>query len=140
MKTIAALLLMCDARDLSLAFTEHVNREGGVWEPDLFLYDNYPGGIGHSQPLFKLKQQLLKGALDLVRSCPCDAGCPSCVGPLGEVGERGKESAVELLFRLQGSSKSTQTQTFLLLSKRDHRVDPGCAAGRQPGRTDGRDA
>jgi len=104
MRTIAALLLMCDARDLSLAFTEHVNREGGVWEPDLFLYDNYPGGIGHSQPLFKLKQQLLKGALDLVQSCPCDAGCPSCVGPLGEVGERGKESAVELLSRLQGLS------------------------------------
>ena len=101
MRAIAALLLMCDGRDLSLAFTENVNREGGVWEPDLFLYDNYPGGIGHSQPLFKLRPELLKGALDLVRSCPCDAGCPSCVGPLGEVGERGKESAIELLSRLQ---------------------------------------
>jgi DEAD/DEAH box helicase domain-containing protein len=101
MKTIAALTLMCDARDLSLAFTEHVNREGSVWEPNLFLYDNYPGGIGHSRPLFKLQAQLLKGALDLVQSCPCEAGCPSCVGPLGEVGERGKQSAIDLLLRLQ---------------------------------------
>jgi DEAD/DEAH box helicase domain-containing protein len=101
MRAIAALLLMCDARDLSLAFTENVNRDGGVWEPDLFLYDNYPGGIGHSQPLFKLRPELLKGALDLVRACSCEAGCPSCVGPLGEVGERGKKSAIELLSRVQ---------------------------------------
>jgi DEAD/DEAH box helicase domain-containing protein len=96
MKTIAALLLMCDARDISLSLTDSA-QTSGAWEPDLFLYDNYPGGIGHSQPLFTLRDRLLNGALDLVRSCPCNAGCPSCVGPLGEVGESGKENARTML-------------------------------------------
>ncbi len=91
---------MCDARDLSLAFTEHLVRDGGVWEPDLFLYDNYPGGIGHSQPLFKLCSRLLSGALQLVESCSCEAGCPSCTGPLGEIGEFGKQTAIQLLTAL----------------------------------------
>jgi DEAD/DEAH box helicase domain-containing protein len=97
MKTIAALLLMCDARDISLSLTDDAANINGIWEPDLFLYDNYPGGIGHSQPLFALRDRLLQGALDLVRSCPCNAGCPSCVGPLGEVGESGKQNARRLL-------------------------------------------
>jgi len=97
MKTIAALLLMCDARDISLSLTDDTAKASGIWEPDLFLYDNYPGGIGHSQPLFTARERLLKGALDLVRSCPCKAGCPSCVGPLGEVGESGKENARTML-------------------------------------------
>jgi DEAD/DEAH box helicase domain-containing protein len=36
-------------------------------------------------------------ALDLLRACPCDAGCPSCSGPVGETGERGKEAASRIL-------------------------------------------
>ena len=97
MKTIAALLLMCDARDISLSLADDAAKTNGIWEPNLFLYDNYPGGIGHSQPLFELRNRLLKGALELVCSCPCHAGCPSCVGPLGEVGESGKENARTVL-------------------------------------------
>jgi DEAD/DEAH box helicase domain-containing protein len=90
LQTIAALLLMCDVRDLGTSITEHAGSKTGIWEPDLFLYDRFPGGIGHSQPLFERQQELLKSSLDLVRSCACDAGCPGCVGPLGEVGECGK--------------------------------------------------
>ncbi|HJY07006.1 MAG TPA: Zn-binding domain-containing protein, partial [Bryobacteraceae bacterium] len=97
MKTIAALLLMCDARDISLSLADDAAKTNGIWEPNLFLYDNYPGGIGHSKPLFELRNRLLKGALELVCSCPCHAGCPSCVGPLGEVGESGKENARTVL-------------------------------------------
>jgi DEAD/DEAH box helicase domain-containing protein len=97
LKTIAALLLMCDVRDLSLAITENVAGTGAAWEPDLFLYDNYPCGIGHSQPLFEMRLNLIEGALRLVQSCPCPAGCPSCVGPLGEVGEKGKHLAAQVL-------------------------------------------
>lgn len=97
LKTIAALLLMCDVRDLSLAITENIAGSQAAWEPNLFLYDNYPGGIGHSQPLFTMRDKLLQGALQLVQSCPCEAGCPSCVGPLGEVGEKGKHLAIQML-------------------------------------------
>jgi DEAD/DEAH box helicase domain-containing protein len=100
LRTIGSLLLMCDARDLGIALTEDISQGTRSYEPDLFLYDNYPGGIGQSAPLFKLTPKLLTGAMDVLRSCPCESGCPACVGPIGEVGERGKESAMLILTEL----------------------------------------
>ncbi|MGD0300634.1 MAG: DEAD/DEAH box helicase [Bryobacteraceae bacterium] len=100
LRTVGALLLMCDPRDLGIAFTEDISKGTRSFEPDMFLYDNYPGGIGQSQPLFKLTPKLLAGAMDVLRSCGCDAGCPACVGPVGEVGERGKEAAARILGEL----------------------------------------
>lgn len=58
--------------------------EGGAmgrFEPTLFLYDNYPGGIGLSGPLYDAADTLVVDALDLVAACTCTAGCPACVGP-----------------------------------------------------------
>src|SRR5437016_14518794 len=78
---------------LSALITE--DSAGGLkaFEPNLYLYDNYPGGIGQSAALFRLAPRLLEGASKLLAACPCESGCPSCVGPIGEVGERGKEVA-----------------------------------------------
>jgi DEAD/DEAH box helicase domain-containing protein len=95
LKTVGALLVMCDPRDLGVSITEDI--AGKTFEPNLYLYDNYPGGIGQSAALFKLTRTLLEGASRLLGSCGCDAGCPSCVGPIGEVGERGKEVAGRIL-------------------------------------------
>ncbi len=50
--------------------------------PTLFLYDNYPGGVGLSAPLFDDAARLVADAERLVRDCPCTAGCPACVGPI----------------------------------------------------------
>jgi DEAD/DEAH box helicase domain-containing protein len=47
-----------------------------------------------------MTRRLLEGAAALLRGCPCEAGCPSCVGPIGEVGERGKETAGRILGEL----------------------------------------
>jgi len=74
--------------------------KGAIFEPDLFLFDKYPGGIGQSQPLFSHTIRLLAGALDVLKSCACEAGCPACVGPVGEVGERGKQAALQILTEL----------------------------------------
>jgi DEAD/DEAH box helicase domain-containing protein len=104
LRTMAALLLMCDPRDLGTAITEDISKGTRCYEPDLFLYDNYPGGIGQSAPLYKLTPKLLGGAMDVLRSCACDAGCPACLGPIGEVGERGKEAAMRILGELAGQS------------------------------------
>ena len=100
LRTVAALLLMCDPRDLGLAISEDISNGTRSFEPDLFLYDAYPGGIGLSAPLFHLTPKLLEGTASLIRSCPCEAGCPACVGPIGEVGERGKESALRILLEM----------------------------------------
>src|SRR5262249_8636998 len=91
LRTIASLLLMCDPHDLGVAQSE---------EPNLYLYDNYSGGIGFSAPLYAMTEKLLTHAAQLRDSCPCDSGCPSCVGPTGEIGERGKHAARRILATL----------------------------------------
>jgi len=100
LKTIGSLLVMCDPHDLGVSITEDISGGLKTFEPNLFLYDNYPGGIGQSAALFKLTRPLLEGAAKLLTSCKCETGCPSCVGPIGEVGERGKEVAGRILAEL----------------------------------------
>jgi DEAD/DEAH box helicase domain-containing protein len=100
LRTVGALLVMCDPRDLGVSITEDITGAITAFEPNLYLYDNYPGGIGQSAALYKLAPRLLDGAAKLLASCKCDSGCPSCVGPIGEVGERGKEVAERILREL----------------------------------------
>ncbi|WP_295384308.1 DEAD/DEAH box helicase [uncultured Thiodictyon sp.] len=52
------------------------------FEPTLFLYDNYPGGVGLSAPLYDAADTLVRDARDLVAGCACTGGCPACVGPI----------------------------------------------------------
>ncbi|MBX3701508.1 MAG: DEAD/DEAH box helicase [Dokdonella sp.] len=52
------------------------------FSPTLFLYDNFAGGIGLSEPLFHGAAGLVRAALDLVESCDCNGGCPACIGPI----------------------------------------------------------
>jgi len=71
------------------------------FNPTLFLYDNYPGGIGISEPLFGKRRAIVLHAKRLVESCDCAQGCPSCIGPI-LVGEekRGfspKQAALKIL-------------------------------------------
>lgn len=100
LQTVAAVLLMSDPRDLGVSITEDIGQGVKAYEPNLYLYDAYNGGIGQSAPLFKLRRSLLEGAAQLIAECPCESGCPSCVGPAGEVGERGKEAAARILAQL----------------------------------------
>jgi DEAD/DEAH box helicase domain-containing protein len=97
LRTVGALCVMCDPRDLGVSITEDIAGSLTAFEPNLYLYDNYPGGVGQSAALYKLAPRLLDGAAKLLEACPCQAGCPSCVGPIGEVGERGKEVAGRIL-------------------------------------------
>ena len=117
LESIATLLLMCDARDLGTAIGERPPTPGlaieweeapdlksvtapavkEFFEPNLYLYDAYPGGIGFSEPLYQAHQILLAKTRELIESCPCENGCPSCVGPVGEHGERAKEAAMAIL-------------------------------------------
>jgi len=73
-----------------------------LFEPNIYLYDKYPGGIGFSEPLFRLSETLLDNTKKLIANCPCQAGCPSCVGPAGEIGEKGKEVALAILRVVSG--------------------------------------
>ena len=59
-----------------------VGADGKPFRPTLYLYDNFPGGIGIAAPLFDLRDRVLEHAVDLVAHCPCKHGCPACVGPV----------------------------------------------------------
>ena len=92
---LAPLFLMCDTRDLGV----HSDSASPLAEgkPVMVIYDQIPAGIGFSERLFELHDELLARALELVSSCECEDGCPSCVGPGGEQGYGGKREARALL-------------------------------------------
>ncbi len=92
-RNTAPLMLMCDAHDLGVHCQAQAPFTG---RPTLFLYDTVPGGVGLAERLYQLADQLIEACRALVADCPCDDGCPSCVGPVAEVGAAGK-SACRLL-------------------------------------------
>jgi DEAD/DEAH box helicase domain-containing protein len=68
-----------------------INRADGVaalpdtlerFLPTVYLYDNFPGGVGLSEPLFQRANELVRLAWSAVGQCECKAGCPACVGPV----------------------------------------------------------
>ena len=79
---------------------QNLKSSNPIFEPNVYLYDKYPGGVGFSEPLFRLSGNLIANTKRLIENCSCLAGCPSCVGPPGEVGERGKEVALAILQKL----------------------------------------
>jgi len=94
---LAPLFLMCDTRDLGV----HTDPAGAInGQPSVFLYDLVPAGIGFSQKLFEIHDELLQRALELVGECACEDGCPSCVGPGGENGVGGKSETLAVLKEL----------------------------------------
>ena len=95
---LAPLFLMCDAGDLGTHVEPVENQAFG--QPSIVLYDAIPAGIGFSQKLFEMHNELMARALELVSECQCADGCPSCVGPGGENGYGGKQEALEILKEL----------------------------------------
>jgi len=120
LESVAMLLLMCDRRDLGTAIGERpptpaddsdelvsVRMEEAVaanakefFEPNLYLFDAYPGGIGFSEPLFRAHELLVEKTRELIVGCDCEQGCPSCIGPAGDLAPRAKVAALAILDRL----------------------------------------
>jgi len=113
---LASLLLMCDGRDMGVVIGDqrrewflHPSAPGQPrekppekFDPTIFLYDQYSGGIGLAEALHPLFADLLRGARERLRSCGCPSGCPSCVGPEQEVGAKAKGIALALVDLLLG--------------------------------------
>ncbi len=119
---VSPLFMMCDLHDVGVSVGDNstgeslpprnmpkkmmpvVEEQAEIreqdFEPNIFIYDNYPGGIGLSPGLFSLEATLLEHCLETIRACPCSDGCPSCVGPTKESGEQAKRVAVGILKKL----------------------------------------
>lgn len=115
---VSPLFMMCDLHDIGVSIGDNatgrsipprdisykINQEEQAFfyddmkfEPNIFIYDNYPGGIGLSPSLFDLEKDLLKQCLKTIEVCPCKEGCPSCVGPSKETGKLAKQVALHIL-------------------------------------------
>jgi DEAD/DEAH box helicase domain-containing protein len=100
LKQVAQLLLMCDGHDIGISIDsgETETGAGSATSPQtIFVYDNYPGGIGFSAPLYQVHDELLAGARRLIVECQCENGCPGCVGPIGNTGPLAKVAALRIL-------------------------------------------
>jgi DEAD/DEAH box helicase domain-containing protein len=114
--SLAPIFLLCDIRDIGAwlgdgapyaegkVVTREIMRaqlvQGDEFTPTIYLYDNQPGGIGLAERIFEVLPDLLARGLEVLQTCACPAGCPSCVGPVNEVGRRAKPIALALLQRL----------------------------------------
>jgi DEAD/DEAH box helicase domain-containing protein len=100
LKQVAQLLLMCDGHDVGISIDsgdgEH-GEPGAVKPQTIFVYDNYPGGIGFSRPLYQMHDELLTATRALIAECECENGCPGCVGPIGYSGPMAKTAALRIL-------------------------------------------
>jgi DEAD/DEAH box helicase domain-containing protein len=113
---LAPIFLLCDIRDLGSWLGDTTPAEAGAvatresakqrlmqgerFNPTIYLYDAHAGGIGLAERVFEVLPDLLRHGLATLAACPCAAGCPSCVGPVNEVGRRAKATAARLLAAL----------------------------------------
>lgn len=72
---VLPLYVLCDTMDVGTTVN---NENTGV--PSLYIYDKYPGGLGFSRKAFDLVEEIMTAALEVIRTCSCRGGCPSCVG------------------------------------------------------------
>ena len=99
LRIVAPLYLMCAPQDVAVVYQV---KSPITDKPTIILYDNCPGGVGLAQKAFAMQELLLEKALQIVSDCPCEYGCPSCAGPVGEIGGDGKQTAKYLLRALTG--------------------------------------
>ena len=91
------LFLDCDSKDIHVVpQVKSVNDE----KPTFYIYDSYPGGIGLSERMFDLWNELLPRVTETVESCSCTNGCPACIGAQ-DADLNLKKEVIKLLHLLQ---------------------------------------
>lgn len=93
LRHVAPLHVMCDPSDLHVVpQVKAVHSE----KPTIFVYDRYPGGVGLSEKVYEIMEDLLAEAEAIINQCGCESGCPSCVG-MEAIGEDGKQLSLKLI-------------------------------------------
>lgn len=98
-KNLAPIYCLSDPRDIGAQPQVRAPHTG---LPTLFLYDNVPGGVGLARKLFDVREDLFEACLALLQACSCETGCPGCIGPRVEGGERARAAARTMLERVLG--------------------------------------
>ena len=99
--SIATIMLMCDMKDIHVTVGD-TSKDGKIFyfNPQIFIYERFPGGMGLSQPLFEKHDELIEKALKLLTGCTCESGCPSCISPIPLEGHIVKQLSITILSSL----------------------------------------
>lgn len=89
----APIYLMCSPGDIKVVYQV---KAPFTQRPTLYIYDNYPGGVGFSDKLYELHYELFSTSRKMIEQCSCESGCPSCVGPLNEFQGEGNPKEITL--------------------------------------------
>lgn len=93
LRHIVPVHVMCDRSDIHVV--SQIRAEY-TQLPTIFIYDHYPGGIGLAEEVYKRFDEIKQAAASLIRQCPCEDGCPSCIGTEIE-GPNAKKMSMQLL-------------------------------------------
>lgn len=96
---VAPLYVMSDPRDMPCVAMVRSTFDG---LPAIYLYDRAPGGVGLARRAFGLDRQIFRSAREVAAHCACRGGCPACVGPALEIGDKARMSALALLEAMPG--------------------------------------
>ncbi|WP_078546198.1 DEAD/DEAH box helicase [Litchfieldia alkalitelluris] len=77
LKHVVPVLVMCDSNDVHVVPQIKATHSG---LPTIYLYDRYPGGIGLADEIYKRMNEVITSSINLITKCPCEDGCPSCIG------------------------------------------------------------
>jgi DEAD/DEAH box helicase domain-containing protein len=72
---ILPLFVMCDRKDIG-----GIVESSNLGSPAIFLYDRFKGGLGFCEKGYGLLPGIIREVLHVIEDCPCESGCPSCVG------------------------------------------------------------
>ncbi|WP_017727910.1 DEAD/DEAH box helicase [Halalkalibacterium ligniniphilum] len=95
---VAPVFVMCDRADLHVVPQMKADHSE---LPTIFFYDRYPGGVGLAKNVYRHMDALLEQVEHLIHSCPCEDGCPACVGASSELEENVKASVKQLINDIQ---------------------------------------
>ena len=87
---------MCDPRDLGVALSEEIAGGLVAFEPNLYLYDNYPGGVGQSAPLYRLRAATAEQDRRAARRLRLRSGLPLLRRPGGRSRRAGQGSGARI--------------------------------------------
>ena len=89
-KNAAMMVTMTERDDIDTGMSNNATVQGYVDFADggtgsqevvsLFIYDKYEGGLGYSEKIYDLIPEILDHAIQMVKGCSCEDGCPACVG------------------------------------------------------------
>jgi len=74
-RMLLPLLMTCDTLD----FSHSIGSVNSPWQ-SIFIYERYPHGLGFTAKAYENLHIIMPMVLDHITNCPCDDGCPCCVG------------------------------------------------------------